>query len=451
MTSRRKFIKHSLVGAGVAAAIPTILPSCVKWKGANDRLYVGHVGVGSRGTAELKHYFQPHDIFRNVAVCDVFKSRREAASQLIKADYSSKGIDNPSCEDYLDYRELLDRKDIDVVAITTSDHWHLPIAIHAAQAGKHVHVNKPLGLSYDYMQRLKMELDSKKLNFNYGTQQRSYAFIQKAVEHIQSGDLGEIKEVLVWAPGGGLDRHIAYFKPQEVPADLDYNRWLGPAPEAPYTADRVHRDGSFFINDYSIGFLGGWGAHPLDVLVMAMKEKMRGDILVSGKGEIRWPAESMYNNVNVWDTHLKFNSGFQVHFLSQDLAKPLAMNWQSAYRQNGTLFIGTKGWISLSRTYAESDIPEINKSINAFPKKEWGLDGDRGLHVVNFAKLIQGELDHYMEVDDAILSDLISHLANISVRLKRSVKWDGPSQTISTDQQANELLNRNHRTEFAIS
>lgn len=450
MTTRRSFLKKAGVISAASLALPSIFPSCVNWRGANDRLMVGHIGLGSRGTDELKMYFLPHDKFRSVAVCDVFQSRRDAAADVVRKAYSEKGYENPDCQTYQDYRELLDRKDIDMVAITTSDHWHLPIAIHAAQAGKHCHVNKPLGLSYEYMMRLKAELEKGKLHFNYGSQQRSYSFMIKAMEYIHKGDLGEIKEVMVWAPGGGADRHIGYFKAMDVPSGLDYDAWLGPAPQMPYTADRVHRDGSFFINDYSIGFLAGWGAHPLDILVWALADQLQENFEVNASGQISWPEGCMYDNINIWDSDLTYMNGLKIRFMSQDLAKPVVMKYLKDYRQNGTLFIGSKGWMSLSRTYAESNIPEIHQATNDFPKQEWGLHGDQGNHALEFAKLIQGERDHYMTVDDAIASDLISHASNAAIRLNESLKWNAQKKEMLGSTEANKLMNRGHRYPYAI-
>ncbi len=450
MASRRTFIKNLTTATAGVAVVPTILPSCVNWKGANDRLIFGHIGVGSRGTAEMGNYVLPFDEFRVAATCDVFKGRRESAARQVIKKYEADGIQNPSCLAYNDYRELLEQKDIDVVAITTPDHWHLPIAIDAVRAGKHVHVNKPLGLSYSYMMKLQEELDRNKLEFNYGTQQRSYGFMKKAVEYIKNGDLGEIEEVIVWAPGGGTDRHIGYFKEMPTPDELNYDMWLGPAPKAAYTADRVHRDGSFFINDYSIGFLGGWGAHPLDVMVWALKERLDGNCSVKAEGLINWPEGSMYNNVNIWDSTLVYKSGLKVRFLSQDLAKNVVMEYQSDYRQNGTLFIGSKGWMTLSRTYAESNIPEINNAINDFPKKSFGLDGDRGRHMVEFAKLIRGEVKEYMTAKDAILNDTIAHLTNVAIRQSQEVSWDAGAGKLVGNTDGDRLMNREHRSPYAV-
>jgi hypothetical protein len=146
--SRRDFMQNSVKVALGAALLPTILPSCSNRKGVNDRVNVAHIGVGDRGGWELKNYLLPLRGALNVAVCDVFKDRRENAAALIDKFYLDNNDPAPKCIPYLDFEEMLMRKDIDAVHITTPDHWHLHAAIKAARAGKHIMLAKPLGLSY---------------------------------------------------------------------------------------------------------------------------------------------------------------------------------------------------------------------------------------------------------------------------------------------------------------
>ena len=152
---RRKFIKNTVLACTGAAMAPLMLPSCSLWKGANDRLNIGHIGVGSRGWFEIKNYFLPLETTRSVAVCDVRKSRIEQASQFINDYYQhEKGEKGFSCQVYENFEELLESSDIDAVHIVTGDQWHLQIAIKAMRAGKHVYLAKPLGLSYPLMRML---------------------------------------------------------------------------------------------------------------------------------------------------------------------------------------------------------------------------------------------------------------------------------------------------------
>ena len=130
--SRRDFFQRSVKGAIGAAILPTVLGSCSNWKGANDRIVVGHIGVGSRGTDELMSYFLPLREALNIAVCDTFKDRRENTAKKINDFYKENNFTSEECKSYLDMDELLQRKDIDAVHITTPDHWHVLAAIKAA-------------------------------------------------------------------------------------------------------------------------------------------------------------------------------------------------------------------------------------------------------------------------------------------------------------------------------
>ena len=131
--NRRDFIKKSTSGIGGILFIPTILPSHAKWRGANDRLLIGHIGVGQRGTSELQNYFLKLEGSRSVAVCDVFRDRREKAAQITQLYYRENGKSSPECKSYLDFEEMLMRDDIDAVHITTVDHWHV---LGSHQSGK---------------------------------------------------------------------------------------------------------------------------------------------------------------------------------------------------------------------------------------------------------------------------------------------------------------------------
>ena len=144
MKTRRGFIKKSATAVAGAIALPTIITSCSNWKGANSRINVAHIGVGGRGSSTTRHYFLPNVDSRSIAVCDPFKSRRENFAKQIEEYYLTENDETIDCVPYLDFEEILERKDIDAVHISTGDYWHLPIAIKAAQAGKHIYLEKPL-------------------------------------------------------------------------------------------------------------------------------------------------------------------------------------------------------------------------------------------------------------------------------------------------------------------
>jgi predicted dehydrogenase len=447
--SRRDFVGSSVKVAIGAALLPTILPSCSGQKRANDRIAIAHIGVGSQGSAELRSYFLPLRGALNLAVCDVFKDRREKTANIINKFYKDNNDHVPECIPYLDFEEILQRKDIDAVHITTPDHWHVPAAIKAVRAGKHVMVAKPLGLSYPEYLILAKELTLHNVHFHYGTQQRVEEHMQLGYNMIREGLIGDIGHVDVWAPGKNpVESPICNEVP--VPADFDFDRWTGPAPMRPYCPDRVTNNSSWFNYDYSIGFLAGWGAHPLDILVWILKDKVSGVYTCEGKGQF-WAPGGLYNNIFSWDVTCKYLNGPELHFVSLDVAQNGVLNHREIKEGNGTTFYGTKGWISLSRSSAQSNIPEINRKLNNFPKNEkgWIITNSSRMGKV-FLDIIAGKSKELCPLDEAIISDTISHMGDIAIRTNRKVTWNPVKGEVVGDPEANKLFIREMRSPYTV-
>ncbi len=447
--SRRDFVQNSVRGAIGAALLPVILPSCSSGQGANERVTIAHIGVGDRGTAELRYYLLPLRSAYNVAVCDVHKERRESAAALINKFYTDNNDKAPKCLPYLDFDEILSRKDIDAVHITTPDHWHLEAAIRAARAKKHIMLAKPLGLSYPGYMLLAREVAANNVRFHYGTQQRTFDHMKLGHDLIRDGAIGEIERVEVWAPGKNpVDSPVCNEVP--VPADFDYDRWTGPAPMRPYCPERVTNNGSWFNNDYSIGFLAGWGAHPLDILVWILKEKVSGPYSCEGTGQY-WPAGGLYNNIISWDVSCRYDNGLEMRFVSDDVAPDTVMGKRLLKETNGTTFYGQKGWISLSRSSAQSDIPEIDKRLNNFPKSNDGwINSENNTMGKVFVEVITGRRKELCPLDEAIISDTISHMGDISIRTGRKVKWDPAKGETVNDPEAGKLFIREMRSPYVV-
>lgn len=444
--SRRDFVQTSVKGIIGVAAMPTLLTSCSNWKGANDRINVAHIGVGSRGTDELVSYFLPVKDAMNIAVADTFKGRRENVAQIINKYYKDNGVATAECGHYLDFQEILERKDIDAVHITTPDHWHVPAAILAARAGKHIMLAKPLGLSYPDFMTLKKEVADHDVRFHYGTQQRTSPHMQLAHDLIKEGAIGEIVRADVWAPGGGGDNVVCNEAP--VPEGFDYDRWSGPALLRNYCPERVTNVGSWYTNDYSIGFLAGWGAHPLDILVWIAKEKVDGVYSCEGTGKY-W-AGGLYDNIRSWDLSLKYNNGFEVHFVSDDVSAAGALTTGEKKDGDGTAFFGTKGWISVSRSSASSDIPDIHQKLNNFPKSNGYIQSENNSMGQAFIDVVKGKTKELCPLDEAIISDTISHMGDIAIRSSRKVTWDPMQGQVAGDPEANMLFIRKLRSPYTI-
>jgi hypothetical protein len=440
---RREFIRAGAIGAAAVSSAPMILTSCSGVKGANDRVIFGHIGLGGRGTAELDSYcLRWPDQIRSVAFCDVFADRRDRAMEMTRKSYAEKNIQETLAA-YNEFERILERKDIDAVAITTPDHWHVPIAIAAARAGKHLHVAKPLGLKYADFLVLEKECKKHKVHFNYGVQQRTYKFFQQAIGMIKNGDIGTIEKVDVWCPRGNPVSNPDCIE-APVPAGLDWDRFVGPAPFHQYCPARVDMQTSYFLNDYSIGFLAGWGAHPLDIMVMGIKDQMKGAYTCEGTGAF-WEPGRLWDTVNSWDLQYTYDSGLKLHFMSDETAVPVLKEYLTRWDGNGTTFFGTKGWISVGRSMASASDPEINRILNADANPDGWINHEAAMIVRQFTDTIKGLTPELCPLEDAILSDTISHMGNIVIRTGRKVKWDPAVGTIPGDPEAWKIFDREQR------
>lgn len=447
-SSRRQFLKNATILTGSAIVAPTILTQCAK--GANDRIMMAHIGVGSMGQTTLKSWFMPLTSAYAVAACDTFLDRRTSVAQYVNRTYKEKNIKAPECKAYLDFNEILERKDIDCVNITTPDHWHVHAAIKAVRAGKHVMVAKPLGLSYPDFKILEKELKAHDVRFHYGTQQRAMSHMKLAINMIKEGKIGEVERVDVWAPGKN-DVPSPQCNEVPVPSGFDYERWTGPARMKPYCPDRVTNNSSWFQNDYSIGFLAGWGAHPLDIMVMGIKEQLAGKYTCEGTGNI-WEPGGMYNNIVSWDLNYEYESGVKVRFLSSDVVQGKDVwNYRKMKDYNTTTFFGSKGWISVGRTSAESNIPELNEKLNVFPKNNQGWIKEDGWKIGQmYVDVVKGTTTETCPLDEAIMSDCVSHMGDIAIRTGRKITWNPVVGEVVGDPDANEIFRRENRSPYNI-
>jgi len=446
-SSRRQFLKNTAIITGGAIVAPTILSRCAK--GANDRVLLAHIGVGGMGQAALHSWFMPLETAYSVATCDTFLDRRTATSQYVNRTYKEKNIKAPECLPYLYFDEILQRKDIDAVNITTPDHWHVLAAIKAARAGKHIMLAKPLGLSYPDYKILEKELKTNNVRFHYGTQQRAMSHMKMAVGMIKDGNIGEVERIEVWAPGKNPVQ-----SPQcnevPVPSDFDYDRWTGPARLNPYCPDRVTNNSSWFQNDYSIGFLAGWGAHPLDIMIWAMKDKMDGEYTCEGTGTF-WEPGGIYNNIYSWDLNYEYKSGVKLRFMSTDVVQNKDVwNYRKVKDKNTTTFFGSKGWISVGRGSAESNLPELQEKFDQFPKDpKSGLIKEDGYKMGQlYVDVVKGTVKETCPLDEAIMSDCVSHMGDIAIRTGRKITWNPIVGEVVGDPEANKLFIRENRSPY---
>lgn len=450
--NRRRFLR----GAAFAAAAPMIVPSSVFGNATtpapSNRIALGHIGVGGQGTGLLRNFLNVAGA-QSVAVSDCFASRRERAQKTIEEHYGAgAGKDGwKGCQTYRDFRELLARPDIDAVVIATPDHGHVPVGLCAVRAGKDTYIEKPLGVAMTWDWALREEVRRRGSIFQYGTQQRSSQHFRLACELVRNGICGPLKRMEVWSPAlgpGALTRHVAADDPElkaiEPPADLDYDRWLGPAPSAPYTAVRCTNQGAYHIYDYALGFIAGWGVHPLDIAQWGHDEDRSVPVEYEGTGGI--PREGLFDTLAVWDVQCRYADGVTMRFMDADTAKPLV----SAYRKfegHGTTFFGDKGWVSVDRGGLYASDP-------SWLQIKWKPSDIRlyesANHYANYVDGVRSRRPTICPIDVAVKDDLISHVSDICIRLRRKVRWDEAKEQILGDEQASRLLHRPLRAPWTL-
>jgi len=448
--SRRSFLKS----AAALAAAPMIVPSSVFGRTApSNRINLAAIGLGNRGSGNVwQDFVSTQDDVRLVAACDCFASRRTAFAAKVDEFYGGR-----YCEPMADWRDVLARKDVDGVIISTPDHWHVPLAYHAAKAKKDMYVEKPLGVAMAWAFDLRDAVGSNEVIFQYGTQQRSSSEFTRAVELVRNGYIGKVRHVDAWcsgmrSPGSYaqvFDERFRDTVPAPVPADLDYETWIGPAPMKPYTKSRCSEWGAYHIYDYALGFIAGWGAHPLDIAQWGLDMDHTSPVFYEGKGEI--PEGGLFDTVDNWDVKCRYADGVTLRFMCDRVAKdvPGLMDdpRKRPFLDHGTTFWGEGGWISVSRGFLYASPKELQKTRIREDEKPAIRSSSQG---GNFVESIRTRRPTINPLDSAIRSDTISHLSDIAIRLGRAVRWDPAKERIIDDREATERLDRPMRKPWTI-
>ena len=448
--SRRSFLKS----AAALAAAPMIVPSSVFGRTApSNRINLAAIGLGNRGSGNVwQDFVSTQDDVRLVAACDCFASRRTAFAAKVDEFYGGR-----YCEPMADWRDVLARKDVDGVIISTPDHWHVPLAYHAAKAKKDMYVEKPLGVAMAWAFDLRDAVASNEVVFQYGTQQRSSSEFTRAVELVRNGYIGKVRHVDAWcsgmrSPGSYaqvFDERFRDTVPAPVPADLDYETWIGPAPMKPYTKSRCSEWGAYHIYDYALGFIAGWGAHPLDIAQWGLDMDHTSPVVYEGKGEI--PEGGLFDTVDNWDVKCRYADGVTLRFMCDRVAKdvPGLMDdpRKRPFLDHGTTFWGEGGWISVSRGFLYASPKELQKVRIREGEKPVIRSSSQG---GNFVESIRTRRPTINPLDSAIRSDTISHLSDIAIRLGRALHWDPAKERIIDDRGATERLDRPMREPWTI-
>lgn len=450
--NRREFLKDTVIAAGAFAA-PTIVPSSVFGAEApSNRVNIAAIGVGGRGGDNVWNGFVNNNPDARVIVaCDCFRSRREGFAKRINEKYGGN-----VCKPMADFREVLARDDVDGVVVSTPDHWHVPIAYYAAVAKKDMYVEKPLGVAMAWAWKLREIVNKNKVIFQYGTQQRSGDGFFRAVNLVRNGYIGKVKHIDAWASGmrapGWYDtefnNHYRNVEPADVPEDLDYNMWVGPAPMKPYTKSRCTQWGTYHIYDYALGFIAGWGAHPLDIAQWGLDKDHTSPVTYEGSGKM--PPEGLFDTVDYWDVHCKYADGVTMRFMCTRAAKDVVGKLDQRklpFQDHGTRFVGEDGWICVSRqgVYASTrELQRMNIKDSDTPVYQ------SSSHARNFVECIKTRKPTISPLESAIRSDTISHMSDISIRTGKTIQWDPEKEQIVGNDEAVKMLDRPMRRPWRI-
>ena len=453
LCTRRGFLKRSSV-AVLAITAPTIIPASAFGRTStppSERITLGHIGVGGRGSDLLRGFLQV-DGQQSIAVCDPFTDKRKQRAAEIDQFYADKlnKASYKACADYNHFRDLLARDDIDAVVIATPDHWHVPIAIEAVQAGKDVYVEKPLGISIEEDQAMRRAVQQSGQIFQYGTQQRSWQQFRFAVELTRNGYIGNLHTIHAWCADISSQEQaftvpfVGSQQPIDPPAGFDYDLWLGPAPSSPYTADRCTSFGSWHHADNSIGFIAGWGAHPLDIAQWGNKSDDEAPVHYEGTGEIN---KGFFETVRGWDFWCTYQNGVKMRFMCEAIGREVTSEYLAKTHDHGTTFIGDEGWVSVNRSWIAAEPASLLK-VQLKPSDEHLRP--RNNHQAHFVECVKKRMPSISPVNTAVQSDIISHLCDISIRVNRPITWDPINEKIIGDEQAARMTRRSLQSPWRV-
>ena len=410
---------------GVAGFL--ILPSYRHIAAPGDRIRVAHIGVGGMGNNHLK-WFAGLPEAEVVALCDVDRSHLEQSLKTLSAFQPGRKV-----RGYHDFRQILDRQDIDAVTCATPDHWHAQVAILAFQSGKDVYGEKPL--SYDVKEgslMIENRIRNKRI-FQLGTQIHAGENYHRVAEIIQAGALGKVHTIRLWknefSPGLG---HPSVTKP---PKELDWDRWLGVAPLTDYFPERCHGTFRYFL-DYSGGVfadfwchiadIAWWAAHPTGLKTITARGEKTDGVADAPK----WlEADFEFENLNLyWTTQPPDVPG-------------------AAERNIGAFFEGEKG--TLICDYESRELVINGEKINDMPAIPQAIPRSPG-HQQNFLDAVKSRNQPESNLEYAAEMTLPMHLAIISWRLKRKLNWNSSEEKFTDDAEANAMLSRTPREKWKL-
>ncbi len=455
--NRRTFLKHSAyavagsraagavgsaagamgaAGRSAKAAAPAVIPSSVLGRSSpSNRINVAMIGVGRQTVGVNIPQLLESKNAQIVAVCDVDSCRLANAQRQVNDYYSKvKGASYNGCKSYDDYRKVLRQKDIDAVMISTPDHWHIPMAIDAARAGKHISLEKPLGTCIDHGRKLVAALKKSKVITRNDSEFRTLPKFSRAVELVRNGRLGPVRRIFVGVPPESGGPALSPTPTMPVPPELNYDFWLGPAWDAPYTENRVHpikaygRPGWMRVDTYCNGMISNWGAHLMGIAQWGNNTEYTGPVSVEGTGVFD---KGLWNTLNSFEIRYVYANGVELFF---KIERPFVR------------FEGDTDWV-------EVEYPDkLTASSQAILDSEIGpgevrirdLPGDKE----DFLLAIKSGKPTLEPLETAHRTISMCQLGLISIKTGSKLTWNPETEEIVGDNAASSLLTLPIREKF---
>jgi len=432
MNNRRDFLRKSALASAGALAFPSIVPSTVFGQSAPSKLItIGMVGTGRQAVnVNLKAGFLKLPGCRVVAVNDVDSWRMESAAKII-----NEAAGDNSVKKYGDYRELIADRGVDAVMCSTADHWHVPVGIAAALAGKHLCMEKALTVSYSHSRALIEAVRKAGVANRLDSEFRSLKPFWQTVQAVRNGVIGRLTGATVGVPAELNGASIGAQSVMPVPKELNYDMWLGPAFEAPYTMRRVHepgnlnsRPGWLRIHDYCNGMITNWGAHLWDIALWGINREREMPLTVEGTGSF---GKGLWNTIEEFDLNYTYADGFTVTY-----------KIEAPYVK----FEGENGWLKI--TYPakiEASDPALLKQM----EQPGALDLTGTLtDKADFLRSVatgQPSLEP-LEVGHNVFAT--TYMGLCCATLGRKLTWDSAANEFVGDTAANSMLNRPFREKW---
>jgi len=454
--TRRSFLStagKAAAAASVATGFPAIVPASVLGATSpGNRINVGAIGVGRISRGHDIPNIRKFDSARIMAVCDLDANRVEDGKKYVNDFYAKKtGKPYNGVTGYADYRELLANKDIDAVVISTPDHWHALIAIAAVEHGKDAYLQKPASLTIAEGRAVSNAVHRSGQIFQIGSQQRSTIQFRYAAELVRNGRIGQLKTVEVGLPGdpsGDVEPEMP------IPKGFNFEAWLGSTSYVYYTEKRVHpqvgydRPGWLRCEQFGAGMITGWGAHHVDSAHWGMNTEFTGPIEIWGSA--KFPTKGL------WDVHGDFKTyGLYANGVTMVISGDFP---------NGIKFIGTDGWIFVSRgneqVTASDPVAKLqdNTALSASdPKIIKSVIGPGEVHLYesadhhgNWLECIRSRRQPSAPVEVAHRSCSTCLLHHIAMKTNRKVHWDPIRERFKNDDEANTMLSRPMRAPYML-